>query len=221
MKNVSTLSVIASLLLVAPASFAKTYVGLELGGGKSSTSLSSTGIDSEDLEDFQRMTDSMDSAGYARLFAGQYVTQNLRVYGYAQLDADVTVEYFDMVENEKDTLKRRGYEFDIGGDYLYFVTQDWFVVAGGTLGYYDSEVLLTNVDNGVVDFHKESRNGGVSAGLNLGTGYQFTESFTVELGLRHSRLFGNEHKMRIGDEETMTFKFDSKTQGYINASYRF
>ncbi|MEZ8102317.1 outer membrane beta-barrel protein [Vibrio bivalvicida] len=226
MKKVTVLtSAITSLLLVSPATFAKTYVGLELGGGKFSTSMTSQNLDQEATDDYSKMVNEMDSAGYIRLQAGQYLNQNVRVYGYVQRDADNKVEFseFDLDDGvvEKNDLERNSYQLGLGADYMYFLTNDWFVVGGGTLGYYNSKLKLTEFENGAQTGSIESKKSGLSAGLNLGTGYNFTESFTAEVGLRHTQLFGNEHKLSSDEGGSITAKFDSSTQFYINASYSF
>ncbi|MFY2509382.1 outer membrane beta-barrel protein [Vibrio pectenicida] len=183
-----------------PSLAGENYVALELGAGKHTTSgnLSDTKL-GEDLENM----------GLFAIKGGHYFSKNVRAYGYLQGVASDEITY-TLGANSFKTELTTG-EIGAGADYLHYVNDQFYLLAGGNLGFYKTE--LKGTLNGL---SATDDNTGLSTGINLGLGYKFTEHFGMELGYRYTHYFGNEFK--AGGAE---LNFDGNQIGYLNASYSF
>ncbi|GAA3930396.1 outer membrane beta-barrel protein [Litoribacillus peritrichatus] len=222
-------SVISSAVFIAPAvSASDWYTGLEVGGGKHSSSFSSN-VEVDKDDPVKEAAGKLDSANYLRINLGRYITDNVRVYGYAQSGSKSEVSYIetDFETTDKTKFEKNDYQFGVGSDYLYQFNDDWSFVAGGNLGYYNSSLdfkFSQKDDEGnSASLKKSSTNRGAVAGLNAGFGYNLTEDWTIETGLKYSMFNDNEHKLKFDDEENsqLKYKYKDATQYYLNASYRF
>ncbi|MCG7491216.1 porin family protein [Vibrio sp. Of14-4] len=163
-----------------------TYFALELGAGKYDYSGKTASAAKE-----------IDDMGVFGMKVGHYLNQNVRGYGYLQLS--VSDEYL-----HTDVTTR---EAGIGADYLHYVNDKFYLLAGGNLGY-----QKTVVENDVVGLKRD--NTGLAAGANLGLGYKFTDNFGMELGYRHNQYFSNEIK-------EIELNVDATDIAYINANFAF
>jgi hypothetical protein len=204
------------------------YTGLEIGGGKHSSSFSSN-VEVDRDDPVREVADELDTASYLRMNAGRYLTDNIRVYGYAQSGASTDVTYVETDFEITDRIKfsKDDYQFGIGSDYLYEFSDDWTFIAGGNLGYYNSSLdfKFSRKDNqgNSGQMKKSSTNRGMTAGLNAGVGYAITDSWRLETGAKYSMYDGNEHTFKFDDDENsqLNYKFKDATQYYLNATYRF
>ncbi|MBF4244916.1 porin family protein [Vibrio anguillarum] len=226
-KKNNVFSLIAtSLLIVAPAAMANTYMGLEFAAGSYNTKVSAS--DGDDVM-AKEIANDLDTKGSVRIFGGKYLNDNVRVYGYAQQDGEleVTKSVFGDYET-KNSFK--GYELGLGADYLYHFNKKFYALAGGSLGYYSSEFKgnwkfyddedITNI----YEFSSGSKQSGLVTNINLGLGYSFTEKFGMEAGWRLAHYSGNEHKFTLEDEDGKSidsYDFKQSNQLYLNASYKF
>ncbi|NOI60078.1 outer membrane protein [Vibrio coralliilyticus] len=202
-----TLLLAATAALVSMPSLAdQSYVTLELGGGSYTTS----GKDSSD-----RLVQEIEDTRFLRLKGGYYFNKNLRAYGYIQANGETSVEYKESGAVLA-KLAISSNEIGAGADYLHNVNEQFYLLAGANLGVYESELEFSVRNNTTVD----NSNTGLTAGLNLGLGYYFTDNFSMELGYRHSQYFNNEHKLISGGENNEV-NFDASNTGYLNASYSF
>ncbi|NRF17019.1 outer membrane protein [Vibrio coralliilyticus] len=202
-----TLLLAATAALVSMPSLAdQSYVALELGGGSYTTSGQDSSASAyQDIED----------TGFLSLKGGYYFNKNLRAYGYIQTNGESSVEYQTFgITVAKAAISSN--EIGAGADYLHNVTEQFYLLAGANLGVYKSELELSAM--GVTP--ADSSNTGLTAGLNLGLGYHFTDNFSMELGYRHSQYFSNEHKLNFGGNN-IEVNFDASNTGYLNASYSF
>lgn len=224
-KNVFSL-IATSLLIVAPATMANTYMGLELAVGSYNTKASASDGDNTMAKD---IANDLDSKGSVRIFGGKYLNDNVRVYGYAQQDGELEVTKSVFGEYEtKNSFK--GYELGLGADYLYHFNKKFYALAGGSLGYYSSEMKANtkvyddeDITN-IYEFANSSKQSGLVTNINLGLGYSFTEKFGVETGWRLAYYSGNEHKFTFEDVDgvaTDSYDFKKSNQLYLNASYKF
>ncbi|ERB64502.1 porin family protein [Vibrio coralliilyticus] len=202
-----TLLLAATAALVSMPSLAdQSYVALELGGGSYTTSGQDSSASAyQDIED----------TGFLSLKGGYYFNKNLRAYGYIQTNGESSVEYQTFgITVAKAAISSN--EIGAGADYLHNVTEQFYLLAGANLGVYKSELELSAM--GVTP--ADSSNTGLTAGLNLGLGYHFTDNFSMELGYRHSQYFSNEHKLNFSGNN-IEVNFDASNTGYLNASYSF
>ncbi|WP_341660536.1 outer membrane beta-barrel protein [Vibrio sp.] len=176
-----------------PSLASDTYFALELGAGK--YDYSGEGSDTKAAKETENM-------GVFGLKIGHYLNQNVRAYGYTQLS--VSDEY-----NHLDVTTR---EVGAGADYLHYVNNNFYLLAGGNLGY---QKTVVEHDASAHSFKYD--NTGVVAGANLGLGYKFTENFGMELGYRHSHYFSNELK----GESIYDTKVDATNIAYLNANFAF
>ncbi|WP_281630657.1 MULTISPECIES: outer membrane beta-barrel protein [Vibrio] len=203
-----TLLLAATAALVSMPSLAdQAFLSLELGGGKFDTSGNSS--------DTKQVVDNLDDAGFISLKGGTYINDNVRVYGYIQTNGESTYELISLFETDKAELT--SYQLGAGADYLYDVTDKFYLVAGGSLGYYNSKLKLSNRDRLLNTYDELSdTNSGAVLGVNTGLGYHFTEQFSMELGYRYSYYHDNSHEFG-----SAKFEFESSNTGYLNASYSF
>ncbi|MCG9683617.1 porin family protein [Vibrio sp. Isolate23] len=216
-------------LFIAPLATANPYfMGLELSGGKFNTKFSTTeDLSSDDPALLESASKDLDSKTAIRLVGGKYLNDNIRVYGFAQTDGEIEV-----TKNVADILTTKAsyksYEIGAGADYLHFFNKQFFAVAGASLGYYSNELKAdAKIDLGggdVFEQNNKSSNSGLVTSINLGLGYNFTDSFGMEGGYRLSHYSGNDHTFNYDDEgykwsETVSFK--SSNQFYVNATYKF
>ncbi|AIU66107.1 outer membrane beta-barrel protein [Vibrio coralliilyticus] len=202
-----TLLLAATAALVSMPSLAdQSYVALELGGGSYTTSGQDSSASAyQDIED----------TGFLSLKGGYNFNKNLRAYGYIQTNGESSVEYQTFgITVAKAAISSN--EIGAGADYLHNVTEQFYLLAGANLGVYKSELELSAM--GVTP--ADSSNTGLTAGLNLGLGYHFTDNFSMELGYRHSQYFSNEHKLNFSGNN-IEVNFDASNTGYLNASYSF
>ncbi|WP_425666006.1 outer membrane beta-barrel protein [Vibrio tubiashii] len=204
------LLIAATAAVVSLPTFANSpYIAVELAGGKYSTSAA-------DAES-KTVVDKLDNAGSFAIKGGSYLTENVRVYGYLQYNGESELSIIDTEENAQVKFQLDGYQFGAGSDYVYHIDKSFYVLAGGSLGYYNSE-LETKVTPAMgLSASTTSKNSGLTYGLNAGLGYMFTDHFGMEAGYRFNYFTGNEHKV---DDEVLG-KFKSSNQGYINATYKF
>ena len=167
-----------------------TYFALELGAGK--YDYSGKAADTKTAKE-------VDDMGVFGLKVGHYLNQNVRAYGYLQLS--VSDEYF-----HTDVTTR---EAGAGADYLHYVSDKFYLLAGGNLGY-----QKTLVENDLPLIGYKEDNTGVVAGANLGLGYKFTDNFGMELGYRYSHYFSNEIK-------DIELNVDGTNVAYLNANFSF
>ncbi|GLT16746.1 hypothetical protein GCM10007938_05220 [Vibrio zhanjiangensis] len=180
------------------------YVALELGKGQHTTSglLENTQI-GEDLEEM----------GLFSIKGGHYFSKNVRAYGYLQGTASNETTYVNVGLKTQLTSG----EFGAGADYLHYINDQFYLLAGGNLGVYKSELELS-----AYGATHTMDNTGLAAGANLGLGYKFTERFSMELGYRYTQYFGNEYKFPVvGANIDADLNFDGYQVGYLNASYSF
>lgn len=204
------LIVVATAAIVSLPAFANTpYVAVELAAGSYNTSVT-------DAED-KMVADKLDNAGSFAIKAGSYVNDDVRVYGYLQYNGENELTITDPIENEKVKFNLEGYQFGVGSDYVYRIDNSFYVLAGGSLGFYQSELETSVTISGFGTGTTTSKNSGLTYGLNAGLGYMFTDHFGMEAGYRFNYYSGNEHK--VSDEPLA--KFSSSNQGYINATYKF
>lgn len=204
------LLIAATAAVVSLPSFANSpYVAVELAGGAYNTSVS-------EAED-QTIADNLDNAGAIAIKAGSYLNDNVRVYGYLQYNGESELTYIDPFAAEVAKFRLEGYQFGAGTDYVYHLDNSFYLLAGGSLGFYQSELETSVNISGLNIATTTSKNSGLTYGLNAGMGYMFTDHFGMEAGYRFNYYSGNEHK--IGNEPLA--KFNSSNQGYINATYKF
>ncbi|KJY92708.1 hypothetical protein TW84_05300 [Vibrio neptunius] len=199
-----TLLLVASAALISMPSLAnENYIAVELGLGSYSTS-------GEDAN----APFINENTGFIGLKGGHYFSNNLRAYGYLQVGAESSVEY-QWIGGRYAEFIISTHEIGAGADYIHDLTDSFYVLAGGNLGVYKSELEAT-----YLGYSKDSSNTGLSAGVNLGVGYHFTDNFSMELGFRHSRYFGNDHQIKDSVFD-IDVGFDAANTGYLNASYSF
>ncbi|CAM2797785.1 outer membrane protein [Vibrio neptunius] len=196
-----TLLVAASAALISMPSLAnENYIAVELGAGSYTTS--GQHANSYFIND---------DTGFLSLKGGHYFSNNVRAYGYLQAGAESSVEYQDILGSTFAKFSTTTHEFGAGADYLHNLTDKFYLLTGGNLGIYNSTYEVSA--NGL---SKDSTNTGLAAGVNLGLGYNFTDNFSMELGYRHSRFFGNDHEVGV-----IKLSVDASNTGYLNASYSF
>ncbi|NOH64440.1 outer membrane beta-barrel protein [Vibrio sp. RE88] len=196
-----TLLLAATAALVSMPSLAnENYIAVELGAGSYNTS----GQDAN--SDFIN-----DDTGFISLKAGHYFSDNVRAYGYLQGGAESTIEHQNISGYTYAKASITTHEFGAGADYLHNLTDKFYLLAGGNLGIYNSTYEVS-----ALGLSKDSTNTGLAAGVNLGMGYNFTDNFSMELGYRHSRFFGNDHEV-----SDIKLSVDASNTGYLNASYSF
>ncbi|MBC5830877.1 outer membrane beta-barrel protein [Vibrio metschnikovii] len=192
---------------------AKTFIGLDNSYG--SYSVKSLSESSNSLSKSNLRT----KAG-ARLFVGNYLNDNIRVYAYLQGDvkSDYNSTYYSGFTYSK--LNIRSSEYGLGADYLYPINNTKLYAVGGVSLGRHSSVLGLDLKEGVVSDSKQS---GLTTGINLGMGYKFTDHFNMEAGARQSYLSGNKHTLSgvNGEENAYSYSFKSASQIYINLSYAF
>lgn len=223
--NLKTLAIAG--FFVTPLATANPYfMGAELSGGKFNTKFSTNELVSAgDPSLLEGASKDLDTKIAVRLLGGKYLNDNFRVYGFAQQDGKLEVTKIIGPMSTKTSYK--SYEVGAGADYLYFFNKQFFAVAGASLGYYKSELKAdAKIDFGGDMFEQKetSTNSGLVTSLNLGLGYNITDSFGMEGGYRLSRYSGNDHKFNFDDEDykwTETVSFKSSNQFYINATYKF
>ena len=204
------LLIAATAAVVSLPSFANSpYVAVELAGGAYNTSVS-------EAED-QTIVDKLDNAGALAIKAGAYLNDNVRVYGYLQYNGESELTYTDPFDGDQAKFTLEGYQFGAGSDYVYRLNNNVYLLAGGSVGFYQSELETSVTMSGFGTGTTTSKNSGLTYGLNAGLGYMFTDHFGMEAGYRFNYYSGNEHK--IGNEPLA--KFNSSNQGYINATYKF
>lgn len=204
------LLIAATAAAVSLPTFANTpYIAVELAGGQYNTSAAD--------EESKTVVDKLDNAGSFAIKGGSYLTENVRVYGYVQYNGESELTIIDVEENARVKFQLDGYQFGVGSDYVYHVDNSFYVLAGGSVGYYNSELETQVTPAGEMSASVTSKNSGLTYGLNAGLGYMFTEHFGMEAGYRFNYFNGNEHK--VGDDNLG--KFNSSNQGYINATYKF
>ncbi|MDA0119414.1 outer membrane beta-barrel protein [Vibrio sp. T11.5] len=196
-----TLLVAASAALISMPSLAnENYIAVELGLGSYTTSGQDANSDVIN-----------DDTGFLSLKAGHYFSDNIRAYGYLQAGAESTIEYQNIFGYTYAKSSITTHEFGAGADYLHNLTDKFYLLAGGNLGIYNSTYEVSEFG-----LSKDSTNTGLAAGVNLGMGYNFTDNFSMELGYRHSRFFGNDHEVGV-----IKLSVDASNTGYLNASYSF
>lgn len=201
------LLIAATVAVVSLPTFANSpYVAVELAAGAYNTSVADPAG--------KQITDNLDYAGALAIKAGSYLNANIRVYGYLQHNGQSEVIYLDPIDGDHTKYQLEGYQFGAGSDYVYHLNNRFYLLAGGSLGFYQSE-LETSFTKSVATM--TSKNSGLTYGLTAGLGYMFTDHFGMEAGYRFNYYSGNEHK--VGDEPLA--KFNSSNQGYINATYKF
>ncbi|MBU2898482.1 outer membrane beta-barrel protein [Vibrio hepatarius] len=189
-----TLVIAAVTAMVSVPSYADTYFALGIGAGEYDYS----GPSSE-LPAYKQIND-MGSFG---LKIGNYLNESLRAYGYIRLSVS------DSYLNTDVTTREAG----AGADYLHYVTSQFYLLAGGNLGY--QKTVLEDEDTSS-SFKEDST--GLSSGINLGLGYSFTENFALEAGYRYSYFFSNNIKnSNLGVDVDV----DSSYNAYLNAKFRF
>ncbi|MCG9649853.1 outer membrane beta-barrel protein [Vibrio brasiliensis] len=204
------LLIAATAAVVSLPSFANSpYVAVELAGGAYNTSVS-------EAED-QTIADKLDNAGALAIKAGAYLNDNVRVYGYLQYNGESELTYTNPFGGDQAKFNLEGYQFGAGSDYVYHLNNNFYLLAGGSVGFYQSELETSVTLSGFGTGTTTSKNSGLTYGLNAGMGYMFTDHFGMEAGYRFNYYSGNEHK--IGNEPLA--KFNSSNQGYINATYKF
>lgn len=174
------------------------YVALELGAGRYDTSGTNGNSDTINKD-----------TGLLALKLGHYLNPNVRAYGYIQTNGESTTEIINPYGAKIAEFSVSSNEIGAGADYIHNVNKQFYLLAGGNLGVYKSEV---EAKVGFVS--ADSSNTDLTAGVNLGMGYQFTDSFGMELGYRYSKYFGNDH-------DKFEVNYDSTSIGYLNASYSF
>ena len=189
-----TLVIAAVTAMVSMPSYANTYFALGIGAGEYDYS----GPSSE-LPAYKQIND-MGSFG---LKIGSYLNESLRAYGYIRLSVS------DSYLNTDVTTREAG----AGADYLSYITSQFYLFAGGNLGY--QKTVLEDEDTSS-SFKEDST--GLSSGINLGLGYSFTENFALEAGYRYSYFFSNNIK---NSNLSLDVDVDSSYNAYINAKFRF
>ncbi|WP_341660534.1 outer membrane beta-barrel protein [Vibrio sp.] len=180
--------------MVSMPSFANTYFALGIGAGEYDYS----GPSSE-LESYKQIND-MGSFG---LKIGSYLNESLRAYGYIRLSVSDSYQNTDITTSEAGA----------GADYLHYVTSQFYLLAGGNLGY--QKTILEDIDTSS-SFKEDST--GLSSGINLGLGYNFTENFALEAGYRYSYYFSNDIK---NSDTGLNLSVDSNYNAYLNAKFKF
>lgn len=204
------LLIAATAAFVSLPSFANSpYVAVELAAGTYNTSVADPAG--------KHITDNLDNAGALAIKAGSYLNDNVRVYGYLQYNGQSELIYLDPFDGDHTKFQLEGYQFGAGGDYVYHLNNSFYLLAGGSLGFYQSELETSMTISGLGTDTTTSKNSGLTYGLNAGMGYMFTDHFGMEAGYRFNYYSDNEHK--IGNEPLA--KFNSSNQGYINATYKF
>ncbi|NVD07225.1 porin family protein [Vibrio sp. JPW-9-11-11] len=204
------LLIAATAAVVSLPTFANSpYVAVELAGGRYNTSVADPAA--------KEITDNLDNAGALAIKAGSYLNENVRVYGYLQYNGKNELTYLDLFDGDRTKFQLEGYQFGAGSDYVYHLNNNFYLLAGGSVGFYQSELETSVTIPGFGTDTTASKNSGLTYGLNAGMGYMFTDHFGLEAGYRFNYYSGNEHK--VGDEPLA--KFNSSNQGYINATYKF
>ena len=170
-----------------PSLASDTYFALELFGGQYDFS----GKNGDTVK-------KIDDMGGFALKVGHYLNQNVRAYGYGQI----------AVSDEYNHIGFYQREVGAGADYLHYVNDKFYLLAGGNLGY--QKTTLEN--DGANPFKVD--NSGISAGANLGLGYKFTDNFGMELGYRYNHYFSNEIK-------EANVNVDGSNVAYLNANFAF
>ena len=158
-KMKKTLVIAAVTAMVSMPSYADTYFALGIGAGEYDFDYSGPSSESILFED-------MNDMGAFGLKIGHYLNETIRGYGYVRLAVS-------------DSSKRGGFDVDTatreigaGADYLHYVSSQFYLFAGGNLGF--QKTVIDDV--GDPPAVKED-NSGLSSGINLGLGYGFTENF--------------------------------------------
>ncbi|WCP70258.1 outer membrane beta-barrel protein (plasmid) [Vibrio tubiashii] len=147
------------------------YAGFELFGGQRHIN--------EDVNN-AFLTDNLDRMNGIRLHSGYYLSEQLRAYGYIQRNVTIKNTLLDSTGGQ--TLKYSGYQLGAGMDYRYSLTANLYGYLGVELGVLSNKIRYTALNK----THTDSRTTLV-LGSKIGLGYQFTETWTVEGGLKIDR----------------------------------
>ncbi|MYM57815.1 outer membrane beta-barrel protein [Vibrio sp. OCN044] len=188
-----TLVIAGVTAMVSMPSYANTYFALGIGAGEYDYSGPSSSS-----QTFKQIND-MGSFG---LKIGHYFNDSLRAYGYIRGSASDSYNNADIVTRE----------LGAGADYLSYITSQLYLLAGGNLGYQKTILEDTNPPATKDD------NTGLSSGINLGLGYNFTENFALEVGYRYSYYFSNDIK---NSDIGLNVSVDSNYNAYLNAKFKF
>lgn len=230
------LATLVSSAFITPTVNADWYSSIELGFGEYNTGFS-TNFELEEDDAASKAAEKLNSANTFRLSVGNYVADDVRLYAYAQTQTgkndfndnstftiDDDGEELDI--NQKLTFEKTDYELGFGADYLYRLDKRWSLIAGGSLGYYQSKLTYDNTA-APIDFPQmsesiglKSENSGLSLGLNAGVGFSVSDNWVVESGVKYITQANNEHKIQYEDE-FYKYNFKDATQYYLNASYIF
>lgn len=217
------------------------YVSLEMGTSETKANMKSkhTHIRSDQSLTANALSDS----DFSRLKLGKYLTPSFRAYSYVQISDsdDIDYKHFsshqlssgsspqDIKIREKITVAKRDYELGLGSDYIYSLNERWSLSTGANIGMYASkvdfanEVKLRNI-KGLRSLRENigtnSANQGLTAGVNLGIGYDISDKWQIATGARYSLMHGNTHQFQYFGHK-VDYSFKDATQYHLNASYRF
>ncbi|MDN3609335.1 outer membrane beta-barrel protein [Vibrio ostreicida] len=198
--NKAILLAASTALISLPSLAGQNYVALEIGNGS---------YDVSATDGARTVVNDMRNTGFISLKGGHYFSDNLRAYGYVQTGGETSVEYIR--DNIKFAIS--SYELGIGADYLFNVSNNFYLLAGTNIGLHNSKFEISGTKTGR---HINDSNSVLASGVILGAGYHFTKQFSMELGYRYSYFHDNEFKF-----EGTEAKFKASNTAYLNASYAF
>ncbi|SIN81099.1 outer membrane beta-barrel protein [Salinivibrio sp. ES.052] len=188
-----------ALLILAPAAYASSYMGMEFGAGSADVS----GLDSSEFKS------DLEDRGTVKLYGGKYITDSVRTYGYWQSGASSksTIKAAD----EELSLENTDYQFGMGLDYVHEFTDNLYGIAGGTLGYQRSKLEIKDKDAQGTDTYN-LRDSGLASNVNLGLGYRFDSGIALEGG----------HKYGLTKQKYAEgISFKNPSVFYLDVNYKF
>nr|WP_045625606.1 outer membrane beta-barrel protein [Vibrio parahaemolyticus] len=129
----------------------------------------------------------------------------LKVYGLIDF---ANVEKSESILEVSKKLERTIKIFGIGSSYKYGITDDWFIKGGLEVGRYKDKAVKSNSIEGK---ESDSNSGAVYSAI-LSTGYDISDSWSLETGYKYSYFSKNKF-------EDVDFRKSGNI--FIGASYRF
>ncbi|ENB4326684.1 outer membrane beta-barrel protein [Vibrio vulnificus] len=130
---------------------------------------------------------------------------DLKVYGLIDVaHAEKSESMLGVSSSFERTIK----VFGIGSSYKYGITDDWFIKGGLEVGRYKDKAVAKNSITGK---ESDSNSGAVYSAI-LSTGYDISESWSLETGYKYSYFSKNKF-------EDVDFRKSGNI--FVGASYRF
>ncbi|TFH89495.1 outer membrane beta-barrel protein [Vibrio ouci] len=181
--------------LVHAASTGDMLVGLEVFHGKRSLTNNISN---------QEVTDKLNRMSGARLQYGYYVYEDVRAYGFVQRNTTQKKQVDDK------HVKYGGYQFGGGADYLFDFSPNLYGYVGGELSVMKNRVTYNLEESG------KTKKTSVVFGTKAGLGYQFSDAFTIEGGVKFDHPSSSQ--IKLGNE---SLRLSHGAAVFTSLNYRF